>query len=442
MRFQLLFWLLLLLPVKSDGQRLSLDGREVFINGINLPWRHYGQDFGRARDGKYYYNRDYYHKVFSNLQEHGVNTIRIWLHCNGRHSPLLGKEQETRGLPERFVEDFIDFLDLANTYELLVIPVLWSFEMVDHGKSKIISDYQTTISFIDHALIPLVSQTKERCNILAWEIINEPEWAMDIPFAGTMENVVSPGNMQRFVALCADAIHTHSNQMVTIGSAGLRFLTNQYIYAYNYWHDTELSKESVACSTAYLDFYSVHYYKKTLENLSPHKQSWSSLSLGRPVLVSEFGGKVPALEFMKGVFKNGYAGAVPWSYAAGDGFGRWDDYQKDLAYMAEEHHSLMPIFPMCTYKKQERILQSCLLYPNPASEYFIVENHSGKQIPVRVELMNVQGQSVMQDRTNLIDAWQVDVKGLSQGVYIVRIFSTDDKNIERHMSTQRLIITN
>ena len=184
---------LLFLTTLAEAQRLVINDQEIFINGINLPWRFYGQDFGRARDGKHYYEAKYYEFVFDRLKQSEVNTVRIWLHCQGKHSPLVDQEVMVRDLPSGFIEEFSDFLELAARYELMVIPVLWSFEMVDHGRAELITQYDHTISYIENALIPLIRSTRNHCNILAWEIMNEPEWAMDIPFAGTMKNTVAPG---------------------------------------------------------------------------------------------------------------------------------------------------------------------------------------------------------------------------------------------------------
>lgn len=75
------------------------------------------------------------------------------------------------------------------------------------------------------------SRFKDHPGLKAWDIINEPEWAVDSTFNDTHRlqlvpgpNLVSKSRMQEFVARCAAAIHTYGgSKPVTVGSNSLQF---------------------------------------------------------------------------------------------------------------------------------------------------------------------------------------------------------------------------
>ncbi len=432
--------ILLLVSLPAEAQMLRVGDRDIFINGINIPWRHFGQDFGGS--GNRAYEPAFYDRLFEELQSHGVNTIRMWLHCDGRASPLMMSDGSVRGLPPTFIADFRDFLDRAEAHELLVIPVLWTFEMVDRRRADLITDPAKTQSYIDKALRPLLEATAEYCNILAWEVINEPEWAMDIPFAGTTSNVLPAGDMQRFVAMCAQAVHETTDHMVTVGSAGLRFINDIYFKADNYWHDTDLHAQSPECGLAFLDFYSVHYYKWTLEILSPFKQKCASLQLDKPVLVSEFGQhkRFSTQELAQKAMDNGYAGIMPWSVRARDDEGHWSDYREDLWSFSQKHSSVMPQFPLCLSTDRQHTFQSCLLYPNPAQDQVIVASPTAVDQRVRVQIRDALGRLMMDQMTILSSELALDVSDLATGTYVLRVFTTTSWGGWHQMSRQKLMI--
>ena len=334
--------LLISLGSGLKAQMLHVDGQEFIVNGINIPWRYFGLDFGTSAR-QVNYDTSFFNHTFAQLQENGVNAIRMWIHCDGRHSPIVDREGMVRGLPRNFLDDLDDFFGRAAEYDLLVLPVLWTFEMVDEGKIELIRDPDKTQIYIDRALVPMLERTSHHCNVLAWEVINEPEWAMDIPFAGTTKHTVEAGEMQRFVGQVAAAIHTHSPHKVTVGTAGLRFLTDMHLFSKNYWHDIELQSKNTHCKGAYLDFYSVHYYKWKLETLSPFRQPLNSMGLSKPVLLSEFSlakNRDPD-ELMQLALDNGYTGIMPWSMMANDGLAKWDDFRDHMRHMSNEHSEKM-----------------------------------------------------------------------------------------------------
>ncbi len=424
-----------------QGQMLHVDGKEMLINGINIPWRHFGQDFGTTRH-QHRYDTSFYNRSFQRLQEHGVNAIRMWIHCDGRNSPLSNREGVVSGLPRYFLDDLDDFLMRAARYDLMVIPVLWTFEMVDKGKVEMIRDVDKTQLYLDLALRPIIDRTRHHCNILAWEVINEPEWAMDIPFGGTTDNLVTAGEMQRFVGLIAQTIHERSPHRVTVGAAGLRFLTDMHLFTKNYWHDHELQAQNLHCRLAYLDFYTVHYYKWTLETLSPFKQPLASMGLGKPVLLSEFGlaKRQDPDELMQKAIANGYAGIMPWSMMANDEEGNWEDYRDPLKKMSEVHADLMPHSPHCLSRDMDGYLVSCLIYPNPATDQLIIESHATDDPRMQIDIISPDGRRQLSRRVDGQSRIQFDISGLVAGLYIVRIAARGPDGVLRVTSRQKLMV--
>jgi len=433
--------LVLLFGSSTKAQILHLDGEEFLVNGINIPWRYFGQDFG-ASYRQLNYDSTFFNRTFEELQANGVNCIRMWIHCDGRHSPICGKDGLVRGLPRHFLDDLDDFFSRAARYNLMVVPVLWTFEMVDEGKIEIIRDPEKTQTYIDQALLPILERTRHHCNILAWEVINEPEWAMDIPFAGTTKKLVEAHEMQRFVGQLAQAIHTHSPHMVTVGSAGLRFSTDMHLFSNNYWHDVQLQSQNIHCSGAYLDFYSVHYYKWKLESLSPFRQPLTDMGLSKPMLLSEFSldKRRDPEELMRLALDNGYAGIMPWSMMANDGLSRWDDFKNPLRDMSIEHGDKMHVSSDCLSESLNDYYASCLVYPNPAYDQLTIEHNQSSVSAARVVITSWDGRQVL--ARSMLDDGPVhfDISALAGGMYIVQVSALGPDGSMRVANRQKFMV--
>lgn len=433
--------LLILSTASTQAQMLHVDGEEFLVNGINIPWRHFGQDFG-ASIRQLNYDSTFFNRTFEELQDNGVNCIRMWIHCDGRHSPIAGKDGIVRGLPRNFLDDLDDFFGRAARYNLMVLPVLWTFEMVDKGNIEIIRDPEKTQLYIDQALIPILERTRHHCNILAWEVINEPEWAMDIPFAGTTQQLVESQEMQRFVGQLAQAIHTHSPHKVTVGSAGLRFITDMHLFSNNYWHDVNLQSQNTHCSGAYLDFYSVHYYKWKLETLSPFRQPLTAMGLSKPVLLSEFSlaKRRDPEELMRLAIDNGYAGIMPWSMMANDGLARWDNFRDPLRDMSIEHADKMHVPSDCLAKDLDDYYASCLVYPNPAYDLLVIEHNQPSVSAVKVVITSWDGRQVLVRAMLDGGPIQFDISALAGGMYIVQVSALGPDGNIRVANRQKFMV--
>jgi hypothetical protein len=242
------------------------------------------------------------------------------------------------------------------------MPCLWSFDMTKDntggagkygGKhSDLIRSTLKTQSYIDNALIPMVTRFANTPNLFAWEIINEPEWSVSDIGAGGAGDVVLKVEMQRFCGMIAAAIHTNSNKMVTVGSAALKWCSPRVGPAVlNMWSDSALKAACNNNAKAILDFYQVHYYD-WMNNadwgydpfqLSPAKTpTWWQLD--KPVLVGECPGTngiYSIAQMIANCYANGYCGIMPWSYNANDGAGTWDGVKNQLKAFRDAHADLV-----------------------------------------------------------------------------------------------------
>nr|MCU0494906.1 hypothetical protein [Chloroflexaceae bacterium] len=212
------------------------------------------------------------------------------------------------------------------------------------GHRNIIVDEATRQSFINNALIPMlqypVAGTEftigTHPNVLGWGIINEPEWAI-VESGSVKQEITEPvslAEMQRFVAEVAGAIHRNSNQLVTLGSASMKWNSSQAKGAVgNWWGDAALTPFDPQGN---LDFYSVHYYS-WMEgdgqswSYSPLVNSWEAAGFDKPVVIGELpandgatGNGRSLRDLLEGIYSNCYAGAWVWSYEGVDGNGNWD----------------------------------------------------------------------------------------------------------------------
>ncbi len=308
----------------------------VWLNGINLPWIDFGQDFGAGSAS---------HKkmveAFGRFEKAGINSVRIWIHCDGRRNPLFDEPGGfVTGLPDGFLKDFTAMLDAAGQHGIKVMPALWSFDMV---KDRSHEEFATAgvqrnlllkdaylESYIRKALLPLLEECDGHPALFAWEICNEPEWMvenLDIPLI----------RVQRFHARIAAAIHEHGTKPVTTGSASIKWNAETlHVAVGNWWSDTAL-QAAYKHRGAYLDFYQVHVYGWMLRHgFDPYRYTPGELGLDKPVMIGEAPGKEMSGEDMQGnpvsyqpldmlvlARKKGYFGHYFWSYAAHDGHGDW-----------------------------------------------------------------------------------------------------------------------
>ena len=326
------------MPTRTD--RIQLGGNGYwYLLGVNYPWLNYGHDFGTTawgHDGvSSATSRSTVEADFAYLQSQGVHVVRWFLFGDGRASPKFNVDGKVTGFDEYFYPDLDAALAIAQKHDIYLILVLFDFHLADKannvngvqlgGRSKVITDSAIRQSFLDKALKPLLERYGKNRNIIAWEVMNEPEGAMTIPGGQWVEEPVSVTEMQAFVNDVVRYIHTYSSLYVTVGSASRRWL--------NYWTNSQL------------DFYQYHYYDK-MESQYSLDYPYASLGLDKPCIVGEFPTKSTrrtTTQYLDTIWKNGYAGALAWSYRAGDESSDFRTIAKDFFAWSEIYEAEVEI---------------------------------------------------------------------------------------------------
>ncbi|HEY9783755.1 MAG TPA: hypothetical protein V6D17_00035 [Candidatus Obscuribacterales bacterium] len=183
------------------------------------------------------------------------------------------------------------------------------------GRGSFISDATKQKHLIESVIQPVLKRFGNERQVLAWEVINEPEWAMRIHRGKNSTQWQIPREtMQGFVKEVVRTIHALARQPATVGSAARHWL--------GLWQ---------GCN---LDIYQFHYYPNH-ESRSPLASPAARLGLSEPVVVGEFPTKSTsrsAQKHLEIVSAHGYAGALAWSMRGND---RYSDFQKAAKSMKE-----------------------------------------------------------------------------------------------------------
>ena len=377
--------------VSQPANRIEINGQNLFLSGGNIAWINFARDIGPGET-----QLDLFGELFRTVNEHGGNTLRIWLHTTGASTPAWDGHTVTDP-GENTIDDLRAILDLAHEHNVSLMLCLWSFDMlrISNGPEvtvrafAILTDREKTQAYIDNALIPIVDALSGHPAIAAWEIFNEPE-GMSVEFGWEFTKHVSMHYIQQFVNMTAGAIRrTDPGASITNGAWSFRVLsemapdqkaegepigprrssdwitvaemnalrkvmekrygksfTLDEAKAYydktanrgkhmNYYSDEALIGAGDD-PDGYLDFYTVHYYSWGGTDISPFHHDFSYWELDKPTAVAEFYVEhtfnVPAWDLYQVLYDRGYAGALGWQWI--------DHYRKRLRHPHNWENSL------------------------------------------------------------------------------------------------------
>jgi hypothetical protein len=314
-------------PGQDPLNRIKIRGKDMFMNGINMAWNNWGEDLTR-------YDSAVFGNMFRSLAAAGGNSVRWWMHCDGQATPSYDAQGKVTGMPEQAFVNMGRMLDLAAANKILLMPVLWSFDMANRNHANLILDSAYTNSYIRTVLTPLVTRYKGHPGLLAWEICNEPEWMLDDD--GSTTQRVTKAQLQRFHGLLAAAIHrADPGALVTTGSASFKWNSPAPGAKGNYYSDQALQAAAGGDPGARLDFYQIHYYSWMRGQgwtYSPWDKRMDSWGLDKPVVIGELPAKGeagyldPVQMHVKSV-DSGYAGVMSWAFLDNrtDKEGAWAD---------------------------------------------------------------------------------------------------------------------
>jgi hypothetical protein len=255
------------------------DAAVPFLLGVNYPWLNYAQDFGEGPGGhvgaSLPENRTRVAKEFARIRESGASVVRWFLFGDGRVGFLTEKGIPTK--PDAFLFEDVDaVLSLAENNGLkLSFSLMDFFWLQDHGGKRIGHANELLLqfaagreAFLEHILIPLFRTFHAHPSLFAWEIANEPEWAIR-EFHRERTAKMPLADFRAFATEVANAAHEFGKVPVTLGSARL-----QWVRA---WQEIGL------------DFYQAHYYPAVERDVNGGLggQLAALLALDKPLWIGE-----------------------------------------------------------------------------------------------------------------------------------------------------------
>ena len=309
-------------PAPNGGVTLGCQKR--FVYGVNYAWRDFAGDFGGiaqwgvkgvagAQAG--------YVADLADMQAQGANVIRWWMFPDFRGDGVtFDAKNVPTGVTAGAVADFTKALELLDQAGLFVMPTFFSFDnfrptqtnngVVIRGLAPIALDAAARKALVDNVVRPLVRaavQSPYGRRVFAWEVINEPEWAVtgaslyggDQAFDPTMGlTAITHAQMETFIKDVIAGVRAEATGMVSVGGAA--------------------PKWAHAWSMTGVDFYQWHYYD-WVNTYWPYTDGPAKYGLGKPVVVGEMPmdklANQPFSSVVGTFWQNSYAGALGWAYA-------------------------------------------------------------------------------------------------------------------------------
>ena len=310
--------------ITTEGTTFQVNGREIFMNGVNTPWDNWN-DFGGD------YNHQFWDTEFRKIRQAGGNASRIWITCNGDVGINISPDGVVSGATLSHWEDLDDMFALAARHKVYIMATLISFDHTKNTNKKfqswrnMFADTANVGSYINHYVYPFLQRYKDNPYLWCIDICNEPEWMHENAECGN----IAWSRLQYFAARVATAVHENSDVLVTLGSAGTKWNGECPNCEGNFWSDKNLQSQYKS-PQAFLDFYSPHFYGWNVRYFGNFALDRSPVDYGindRPCMVGEnpAGGvfrqdstgrnilEVPINEAFIRTFENGWKGLLVWT---------------------------------------------------------------------------------------------------------------------------------
>ena len=210
-------------------------GSDRFFVGANLPWIRYGTDVGTsawcptgglsAQPAAV----ELLDRTFAALAGDHVSIVRTFLLCDARSGVCFDGAGNPTGLDQAVFRDFDTLLAVARRHHILVMPVLLDFHLCTParivagvqvgGRARLLTDTDARLALVDLVLRPIVERYGADAAIVAWDVMNEPEWCLGSG-RGNRRRGVAFDALQEFLDQAIRCVHESARQPVTIGCAG------------------------------------------------------------------------------------------------------------------------------------------------------------------------------------------------------------------------------
>ncbi len=320
-----------------------------FMYGVNYAWRDFGADFGGQSQWSQAGISGKRSQVLADLQdmrESGVDVVRWWIYPRfyGDQIAFDGQGNPT-GLGGTSKQDILAALELADQAQVNVMFTLFSFDgfhKTSHNPPNglsvwsmgpLVADAGRRARLIENVVRPIaqtVASSPHRSRMLAWDVINEPEWAMtgpslhggDPPFEGDSSkfDLVTHQQMEALAKESAAVLRGETGAPVSVGSAAIKW--------------------GQAWTKSDVDFYQVHMYG-WVNDYFPYNKPLSEYGLtDKPVVMGEFPINMAEMDvgydkFVSDLYNIGYAGALSWSIT--DRNFPWSSHKTAVKAFADQH---------------------------------------------------------------------------------------------------------
>jgi hypothetical protein len=259
----------------------------------------------------------------------GASVIRWWMFPRLLTDTIRwDSDGAPAGIAPSLVADVQRALALAEQNDVYIMLTPFSFDnfrpttyengVFSRSLAPMVTNAALRKKVMENLLGPIadaVAQSPHRKRMIAWDLINEPEWAMTGPsVTGDPDFPAQPGldlvthdQMETFLSEATDVLRARSGALVSVGGAAIKW--------------------AKAWSRIGLDFYQFHYYDWVYENFPYTQVTLASMGVAdRPVVMGEFPSDgvsaIPskglparsASELTADLAAHGYAGALSWAY--------------------------------------------------------------------------------------------------------------------------------
>ncbi len=312
----------------SAGVQWNCETR--FMYGANWAWRSFAGDFGGVTSwglAGVDANPAPFSDGLAQMKAAGASVVRWWMFPRLLTDAIRwDSDGAPAGISPSLVADVQRALALAEQNDVYIMltpfsfdnfrPTTWENGVFSRSLAPMVTDGALRQKVMDNLLGPIadaVAQSPYRKRMIAWDLINEPEWAItgpsltgdpDFPAQGGLD-LVTHDQMESFLSAAAKVLRARSGALVSVGGAALKW--------------------AKAWSRLGLDFYQFHYYDWVYEFFPYATVTLASMGVtDRPVVMGEFpsdgvsavNGQPArsASELTADLAAAGYAGALSWAF--------------------------------------------------------------------------------------------------------------------------------